>query len=482
MKKPKINARYIIFVLVLLCFVTLFAACNAETESRTNAVYDVNLSYDGNLTVEGVQNVCYTNNLAQPLDSLKIMLYANAYKQNAFTITDAGEAYYDGISYGNIEIDEFTVNGNETEFSLSDNEQVLSVDIPSTASGEKVDFSIKYTVTLPKCNGRLGVTQKTVNLCSLYPVVCPIVNGKFVETEYSPYGDPYVADVQDFFVTLTAPDGYVLACSGKITDETQTDGKKTFEITAKNTRDFAMVLSQSFALLAKTADGVEIKYLYYDDSQPAETLGIAQNALKIFSDAFGKYPYDTYTVVQAPFVAMGMEYSSLSIIADNLPQDYLETTVVHETAHQWWYETVGTLQTSEAFVDEGLAEFSTAYYFKANGDKEKYADLYGSHKLSYAVYKAYAKTNGITFDETMAKPLSDFNSSNEYVVIAYDKGALMFGWVFDILGEKKFKKAMRNFYEKYKFKIAAFSDLTECFKKFNKGLNLNPWLNGKTVI
>ena len=474
--------RFLIFALLFICLIGILVACNVETEIRTNAVYDINLSYDGNLTVEGVQNVCYTNNLAQPLDSLKIMLYANAYKQNAFTITDAGEAYYDGISYGNIEIDEFTVNGNETEFSLSDNEQVLSVDIPSTASGEKVDFSIKYTVTLPKCNGRLGVTQKTVNLCSLYPVVCPIVNGKFVETEYSPYGDPYVADVQDFFVTLTAPDGYVLACSGKITDETQTDGTKTFEITAKNTRDFAMVLSQSFALLAKTADGVEIKYLYYDDSQPAETLGIAQNALKIFSDAFGKYPYDTYTVVQAPFVAMGMEYSSLSIIADNLPQDYLETTVVHETAHQWWYETVGTLQTSEAFVDEGLAEFSTAYYFKANGDKEKYADLYGSHKLSYAVYKAYAKANGITFDETMAKPLSDFNSSNEYVVIAYDKGALMFGWVFDILGEKKFKKAMRNFYEKYKFKIAVFSDLTECFKKYNKGLNLNPWLNGKTVI
>lgn len=474
--------RFLIFALLFICLIGILVACNVETEIRTNAVYDINLSYDGNLTVEGVQNVCYTNNLAQPLDSLKIMLYANAYKQNAFTITDAGEAYYDGISYGNIEIDEFTVNGNETEFSLSDNEQVLSVDIPSTASGEKVDFSIKYTVTLPKCNGRLGVTQKTVNLCSLYPVVCPIVNGKFVETEYSPYGDPYVADVQDFFVTLTAPDGYVLACSGKITDETQTDGKKTFEITAKNTRDFAMVLSQSFALLAKTADGVEIKYLYYDDSQPAETLGIAQNAFKIFSNAFGKYPYDTYTVVQAPFVAMGMEYSSLSIIADNLPQDYLETTVVHETAHQWWYETVGTLQTSEAFVDEGLAEFSTAYYFKANGDKEKYADLYGSHKLSYAVYKAYAKANGITFDETMAKPLSDFNSSNEYVVIAYDKGALMFGWVFDVLGEKKFKKAMRNFYEKYKFKIAVFSDLTECFKKYNKGLNLNPWLNGKTVI
>ena len=474
--------RFLIFALLFICLIAILVACNAETEIRTNAVYDINLSYDGDLTVEGVQNVCYVNNETKPLDTLKIMLYANAYKRNAFTITDAGEAYYDGISYGKIEIDELTVSGNQAEFSLSENEQVLTVNIPSTASGEKIDFSIKYTVTLPKCNGRLGVTQKTVNLCSLYPVVCPIIKGEFVETEYSAYGDPYVADVQDFFVTLTAPDDFVLASSGKITDETQSDGKKTFEITAKNTRDFGMVLSQSFMALSKTTDGIEIKYLYYDDAEPAKTLGIAQNAIKTFGSAFGKYPYETYTVVQSPFVAMGMEYSSMSIISDNLTDEYLELTVVHETAHQWWYETVGTLQTSEAFVDEGLAEFSTAYYFKANGNKEKYASVIGNHKLSYAVYKAYAEANGITFNETMSKSLSDFNSSNEYIVISYDKGALMFSYVFDLLGEKKFKKAMQKFYETYKFKIATFSDLSDCFKKYNRGLNLNSWLNGKAVI
>lgn len=474
--------RFLIFALLFICLIAILVACNAETETRTNAVYDINLSYDGDLTVEGVQNVCYVNNETKPLDTLKIMLYANAYKRNAFTITDAGEAYYDGISYGKIEIDELTVSGNQAEFSLSENEQVLTVNIPSTASGEKIDFSIKYTVTLPKCNGRLGVTQKTVNLCSLYPVVCPIIKGEFVETEYSAYGDPYVADVQDFFVTLTAPDDFVLASSGKITDETQSDGKKTFEITAKNTRDFGMVLSQSFMALSKTTDGIEIKYLYYDDAEPAKTLGIAQNAIKTFVSAFGKYPYETYTVVQSPFVAMGMEYSSMSIISDNLTDEYLELTVVHETAHQWWYETVGTLQTSEAFVDEGLAEFSTAYYFKANGNKEKYASVIGNHKLSYAVYKAYAEANGITFNETMSKSLSDFNSSNEYIVISYDKGALMFSYVFDLLGEKKFKKAMQKFYETYKFKIATFSDLSDCFKKYNRGLNLNSWLNGKAVI
>lgn len=474
--------RFLIFALLFICLIGILVACNAETEIRTNAVYDINLSYDGDLTVEGVQNVCYVNNETKPLDTLKIMLYANAYKRNAFTITDAGEAYYDGISYGKIEIDELTVSGNQAEFSLSENEQVLTVNIPSTASGEKIDFSIKYTVTLPKCNGRLGVTQKTVNLCSLYPVVCPIIKGEFVETEYSAYGDPYVADVQDFFVTLTAPDDFVLASSGKITDETQSDGKKTFEITAKNTRDFGMVLSQSFMALSKTTDGIEIKYLYYDDAEPAKTLGIAQNAIKTFVSAFGKYPYETYTVVQSPFVAMGMEYSSMSIISDNLTDEYLELTVVHETAHQWWYETVGTLQTSEAFVDEGLAEFSTAYYFKANGNKEKYASVIGNHKLSYAVYKAYAEANGITFNETMSKSLSDFNSSNEYIVISYDKGALMFSYVFDLLGERKFKKAMQKFYETYKFKIATFSDLSDCFKKYNRGLNLNSWLNGKAVI
>ena len=58
----------------------------------------------------------------------------------------------------------------------------------------------------------------------------------------------------------------------------------------------------------------------------------------------------------------------------------------------------------------------------------------------------------------------------------------MFSYVFDLLGEKKFKKAMQKFYETYKFKIPTFSDLSDCFKKYNRGLNLNSWLNGKAVI
>lgn len=39
-------------------------------------------------------------------------------------------------------------------------------------------------------------------------------------------------------------------------------------------------------------------------------------------------------------------------------------TDIHEVGHQWWYVTVGNDEFKESFLDESLATFSTAYYFK----------------------------------------------------------------------------------------------------------------------
>ena len=43
--------------------------------------------------------------------------------------------------------------------------------------------------------------------------------------------------------------------------------------------------------------------------------------------------------------------------------------VAHETAHQWWYGVVGNEQIREPWIDEGLAEFTAAYFY---GDFHSY--------------------------------------------------------------------------------------------------------------
>ena len=37
--------------------------------------------------------------------------------------------------------------------------------------------------------------------------------------------------------------------------------------------------------------------------------------------------------------------------------------MVHEVAHQWWYNQVGSDQIMNPWLDEGLAEFSMYDYF-----------------------------------------------------------------------------------------------------------------------
>jgi aminopeptidase N len=45
------------------------------------------------------------------------------------------------------------------------------------------------------------------------------------------------------------------------------------------------------------------------------------------------------------------------------PESYLESTVVHEVAHQWSYGLVGNDQQDEPWLDEALAQYLTLVYY-----------------------------------------------------------------------------------------------------------------------
>jgi aminopeptidase N len=41
----------------------------------------------------------------------------------------------------------------------------------------------------------------------------------------------------------------------------------------------------------------------------------------------------------------------------------LESTVAHETGHQWFYNGVGSDQTNEPWLDESVTQYITGEYF-----------------------------------------------------------------------------------------------------------------------
>ena len=51
------------------------------------------------------------------------------------------------------------------------------------------------------------------------------------------------------------------------------------------------------------------------------TTEVAKDSIKIFSDLFGEYPYDTYSVVASDFYIGGMEYPNFVMIDSTLYKD-----------------------------------------------------------------------------------------------------------------------------------------------------------------
>lgn len=203
----------------------------------------------------------------------------------------------------------------------------------------------------------------------------------------------------------------------------------------------------------------------------------AVKAVKAFSDAFGEYPYSHFTIAQTPIRSGGMEYGAFIAVAPSDSLSVLKETVIHETAHQWWYNAIGSDQINSAWLDEGLTQFSTGYYFALNGNDSAYDAYFSVIEHNFAHYAALPNNPK---NYTLERSLFDFSNETEYVAISYLRGATVFDTLLKLCGQKKFGAALKIYFEDNKFSIADKADLICAFEKagVKAGGIINAWANG----
>lgn len=395
----------------------------------------------------GKSRYTYTNNSDNSFKEIKFCLYANAYRAGSkYAPVEASAketTFKEG--YGGIKITYAKANGEEAAFKVcGEDENVLAVEIPELFPSEKITVEVGFETTLPKAALRLGETGSTVNLGDFYPVLCKEENGEFKECSYSPFGDPYYSDCADYAVTLTVPSTYTVASSG-YPENTRADGEKTtYVYSLAGGRDFAFVLSENFRVASVRSGDVTVNA--YTTGENAEQLAaVAKNALEYFGSVFGAYPYKTFSVAVTPFNCGGMEYSGMCYLSDNLKDDEMKYALVHEVAHEWWHCLVGNDQINAAYIDEGLAEYSSYLYFKnAEGNAEVAEKIYNGAIAAYKAFFDIEKTLSGNTDATMNKNLQEFSSLAEYVAISYDKSLIMFVKYAETVGEAKAVKLLKR--------------------------------------
>ena len=129
-----------------------------------------------------------------------------------------------------------------------------------------------------------------------------------------------------------------------------------------------------------------------------------------------------------------------------VPEDRLQ----REVAYQWWGQTVGLKSFDEAWLSQGLAEWSAFTYREAN--------------LTAGALDAIQREEqerALTFEQTASigrAPSVLDDQSAAYQSIVYYKGAMVFRMLRETLGKDKFNTLLRTFLEKNRGKNVSIDD------------------------
>jgi hypothetical protein len=173
-------------------------------------------------------------------------------------------------------------------------------------------------------------------------------------------------------------------------------------------------------------------------------------AVMLFETLFDPTRNQTSPVAcSAPWGAAGMEYPQILFIDvpyyEESNSSMLETIVVHETAHQWWYGVVGTDQVAECMLDESLVQHATLLYYE-NRYAEEHTPFYESYLRG-----VYRREQDRGLEDILHRPLDAYPSSRDQVVMAYHKGPLVLDMIRWCIGKEEYLAFLSNVYATFAF-------------------------------
>jgi aminopeptidase N len=260
----------------------------------------------------------------------------------------------------------------------------------------------------------------------------------------------------------------LLVSTGITRESSLVGNRQQYLVESGPVRDFFIILSPHFASLNGLAGGTRVNsyFLPGHESGGQRALEVSIQAVELFNQQFGAYPYTELDVVDAPMKnAAGVEYPGIFLVGASQYADYTEVgfavTTAHEAAHQWWYNLVGNDVFAAPWLDEALASYSSGLYLEAAQGK---GGLNGLMSYYQERYQRSLESGG---DHPISGSLAYFENSaspNAYGGIVYAKGALFFDDVRQEIGDEAFFTALRNYYETYRYQIASGESLLAAFE------------------
>ncbi len=501
--------KILLFLIFQMLFLHAFGQNSGYWQQRADYemqidVDDTQFQYDGKMKLE------YTNNSPDTLEKVFFHLYYNAFQPGSamdhrlknikdpdgrMIIKEANGMIKSRIAVlsdeniGFQKITSLKQNGKNLTYTVSGT--ILEVKLANPlAPGQKTTFDMAWNAQIPELIRRGGKNSKEgvdFSMTQWYPKMAHYDAYGWHLDEY--IGREFVAPFGDFDVKIKIQKDYVIGASGKLMNPDNVKGytpkgtakseglkqaeKVIWQFYAENIHDFAWAADKEFVVSKqKVKDGPEVFFVRMNDESIAKNWKEAETpTLQFFefmSRNFGKYPWETYTIVQGG--DGGMEYGTATLITGKRSFDSLVGVIYHEAAHSWFQHLFGINETVDEWMDEGFTSYA---------EQLAYLEIFQKPmepNPNYPAYEAYFGLAKSGLEEPMSLLADYFDTSYAYSVEAYVKGQVYLIQLEYIIGKENLKKTFSEFYKDWKFKHPTPNDFRRTAEKVS-GLNLKWYEN-----
>ena len=455
-------------------------------------------------TLRGKQQLTWRNRSAQPVCSVYVHLYLNAFEGPGSTFMTEQRASEQGFrsnvatrdgEYGYIRLDKVAQGGQPAKWTFvqpdngpSSDRSVVRIDLPQpVAPGASTTLDIDFFDQLPRVVARTGYYGSFHLVAQWFPKIgvleLPGERGatapRWNAHEFHLHSEFY-ADYGSYDVRITVPKDYIVGATGQLTGApVEKGGKTTHRYVQHDVHDFAWTADKRYAQpLVKTWKGplgpVEVKVLYTPEyeSNAEPVLQATIDSLDYFSKTLGPYPYKTATAVVPPYgadEAGGMEYptfftadSTKMVAPGSIGRWMLDFVTVHEFGHGYFYGILGSNEFEEPMLDEGMNE-----YWDQRMMTERKQDLALERpwtrwfNIGFRIHPFQMERLGASLADP-ADPLGRNSwtrlSSGSYGTV-YSRSATAMRQIEALVGTPAMERAMKLYYERWKFRHPSLADL-----------------------
>jgi hypothetical protein len=440
--------------------------------------------------LHGRASLRYTNRSTSTLDTLWFHQHLNAFRPNsAFARRELefGIRRFQDIAPEDQAFSRFTsveAGGRALHpvYPGSPDSTVVGIPLPAPLRpGQSVTLRMDWDArlaTIPRRQGRRG---SEYNWAHWYPRIAVFEKGRWQTQPLLPQGEFY-GEFASYDVTLDVPASQVIGATGVPVEGdpgwagaaapgtgaveyardaypasaaeplgllgAETAGRRRVRWRAEQVHHFAWSSSPDYIYEQGKWRDVPIHVLF-NPAQAADwgggvVVGRAAVALEWLDSIFGTYRYPQFTVLPRIEAPGATEFEMLIMNGG-----FSQGLILHETAHQFAHGMLANNEWREGWLDEGMADFVTDWYWEAHGRPDAW--LAGLDTIEVRDRHGDSEPVGLSS--------ADFANPRMYNFMTYTKGALVLRMLRELVGADTMRAVLHEYFRRNAMHHVSEADL-----------------------